>query len=747
LAQSIRVATTSCIGVEDLELENTGDNSGDFDKNKGDIRDPGDEREPSGLYRCPSCQRLFPNWKLYQKHRREQEGEGDEVLDDSKFPEINMDVTSPFEPHFTPQQPDIMPLAGYAEASRVSGFENGSLADEYYVAYHHGSPVAYARLVEGKLHDLVTVDEAYRRPLLAKVVKYAEKSPSQLLPAPVPFIYDIQSDQVTVGQAGQRTSDIPGQFTPGGILEGSYEPGGKIVIRTMTTMPYSVRHMVELWYWQHPELEVKNVELQDATGSTTKLAAEDIGAVVGKLLAASPAAFGAAQALREVGGNVFAVGGAVRDAISGKVPKDIDLMVTGIPGNRVQAALQQLPGRVDYTGKDFGVFRYRTKDDEVEVALPRRERSTGPQHRDFDVQADHTMTPEEDLYRRDFTANAMAVDLSNGRLIDPYGGANDLAAGRLRTINDQSLSEDPLRVLRGIVAYGRHGLVPDERTRKQMADNAQSLTLEPAERIKDELDKLFKESDRPGDAIKLAHEIGVLRHVLPEVDRCMGYNQNNPHHELQLGDHLLNVCNRVAEQTKDPDLRMAGLLHDIGKPDSAWVDPETGKNHYYLKRLEDGSTVGQMHEDVGADLARARLTNLRYPNDRIKRVEDLIRNHMWKAFTSERGARKFLNRVGDHADDLMTLRWADQGGKTEYPTDPSLSLDTQRNLLEQVRNSQQPTQQSQLAINGSDLLQAGIPQGPEIGQILRNLTEAVIEDPRLNTRDRLLTMALQNGKL
>lgn len=706
---------------------------------------PVDEREPSGLYKCPLCSRLFPGWQEYQDHRKQEANDdlGDEPIENGRFPENDMGAT--FPTHFTPMQPEIMPV-GRVEASRVDGFQGDRVGDQYFVAYYCGSPIAYARIREGKLVESCATTTGVLPYVHAKVVKYTDKQPKDLLAASVPFVYDIEKDNVTVGQPGQRTSDIPGRFTPGGIVEGTYEPGGKIVFRTETNMPYSLRHVVDLWYYQHPELSVTGIFKQDDSGASTKLAGgtNDVGGFISALVASDPAVHSATKALQNEGGKVYAVGGAVRDAIMGKEPKDIDLMVTGMEPAHVQAVLKELPGRVDLTGKDFGVFRYRNKGNEVEISLPRKERSTGEGHRDFAIQADPKMRPEEDLFRRDFSANAMAVDLSSGKLIDPYGGARDIERNLLRAHNPESLSEDPLRVVRALVANARHGLVPDDRTQQQMANNAASLEHLPAERVQAELDKLFA-ADNPANAIRLAHETGVLPHIFPEVDRAFGYNQNNPHHELELGDHLTNVLERMTEKTDDPDLRLAALLHDIGKPDSAWVDPEHGTNHYYEKHMPDGSVQGADHESVGADMTRALMNRLRYPNDRINRVTKLVQNHMWSPFTTQKGARKFMNRVGDHADDLLDLRWADQGGKSAYPNPAGralgLSLDTQRNLLDQVRQGNQPTNQSQLAIDGRDLIQAGIPEGPQIGQVLRQLTQEVIEDPSLNTRDQLLKLA------
>lgn len=709
---------------------------------------PPDERQPSGVYKCPVCNRLFPGWDEYQDHRRKEANDAGEVNEEGgHFPEVEESAIQ--DSHFTPEQPEIMPVAS-TEAARVDTWDNlDEPGDQYFVAYQYGSPVGYARVREGKLITTAALSAPVLKRLEAKVIKYTEKEPKDLLAAPLPFIYDIQEDKITLGQPGSRTSDIPGQFTPGGIIEGSYEPGGKVIVKTLTNMPYSVRHVIDLWYYQHPELSVTSVYLQEDDGKATKLAADqDVGGFISSLVAADPTVQSATKALEAEGGKVFAVGGAVRDAMLGKQPKDIDLMVSGKTPAEVQAILQQLPGHVITTGKDFGVFRYKNGGEDVEIALPRRDRSTGGGHKDFDVQADPHMRPEEDLWRRDFTANAMAVNLSNGQLVDPYGGADDVKRGILRAHNSESLGEDPLRVVRGLVANSRHGLVPDDATKAQMGAAAQSLTGLPQERVQAELDKLFAGKD-PASAIRLAHETGALQYILPEVANCMGYDQNNPHHEYQLGDHLTNVLDRTAQKTEDPDVRLAGLLHDIGKPGSQWPDPETGKSHFYKSKQPDGTFIGQDHEELGAQMTNVAMNRLRYPNDRTQRVTELVRNHMFPAFTSQKGARKFLQRVGDHADDLLDLRWADQGGKAEYPSNSrtglDLSTETQRNLIDQVRNDQQPTNQASLAINGNDLIQAGIPAGPQMGQLLKRLTDAVVENPSLNTKDQLLNLAQSNG--
>lgn len=502
--------------IPDLEQFNLGDPNGQGEDHQYPAG-PQDEREPSGVYRCPVCQRLFPGWYEYQEHRKKEGDDyGQEPVEDGGFPEPDMDATSPT--HFTEQQPNIIPMAS-KEAARVYGYESGE--GDHFVAYLHGSPIGYARVNQGRLSALHASSKKTRTALLWKVSRYAVKEPKDLLEAPMPFIYDVQKDEVTVGHPGTRTSDIPGRFTPGGIVEGTYEPGGKVILRSMTSQPYTVRHLVQLWYYSHPELSVQSVHLQDDEGGTTKLASDGVGGYVSALVASDPAAHAASQALQAEGGKVYAVGGAVRDAVIGIEPKDIDLMVQGLKPADVQAILNGLPGRTDVTGRDFGVFRYRHQGSDVEIALPRKERSTGPEHRDFHVQADPNLSPEEDFYRRDFSANAMGVDLANGRLIDPYGGVEDIRRGVLRAHNPDSLKEDPLRVVRALAANARHGLVPDDATRQQMAEGATSLEHLPAERVQAELDKIFS-SPHPHHAIRLAQETGVLPYLLPEVSNALG---------------------------------------------------------------------------------------------------------------------------------------------------------------------------------------------------------------------------------
>jgi tRNA nucleotidyltransferase (CCA-adding enzyme) len=469
---------------------------------------------------------------------------------------------------------------------------------------------------------------------------------------------------------------------------------------------------------------------------------------INQFIANDAAATAAVQALTAAGGQVYVVGGAVRDAVLDNPVKDVDLMCAGLTGDEIEAALAPI-GKLNFTGKDFGVYRLRVGQDEVEIALPRTERSTGAGHKDFDVTADPYLDPSQDLYRRDFTANAMAYNPQTQELLDPHGGQDDLAAGKLALVNPDAFKDDPLRIVRGIVQSARFGLTPDKAVEESMADNAHRIRDLPGERIQMEMDKLMASND-PAEGIELAARTGVLDYMAPEVSGTIGFDQMNPHHDLDVFKHTMQVLRKMSQLTNDPDLRLAALFHDSGKPDSFWRDeaaPEGGGGHFYKKKQDDGTFIGADHEEVGADLADAFMRRLRYPNARRERVVTLVRNHMFPYFKSEKGARKFLAALNNDpkmAFDLLTLRESDASGKTggepsRFDAD-NIALD--RQLLQQVIDGQAATSVRDLAVNGHDLAGLGL-RGVEIGNAQKRLLEAVIDNPDLNDRDTLLQLAQQ----
>lgn len=754
---------------------------------------------PSGTLRCPECGKVLPSFGAYILHRKEEEPRGDELdQEDGHFPEMDQDKVLP--PHFHDREPRIFPLAKTAnkldahtdqlwyseDHVQLGAYVNGELVGQATINQEDQSIVATAvrnaelvfpRLIQNAQERFDSLD--YWGPTRAQEMRLARlnfvetrpslwkwakgKEPMDMIKDPIPFIFDVDQDKIIVGQPGQNPHALivppkPGkEGEPQPIVQGLYNPGGVITITSQTDYPWTVRHLVDLWYWSYPMMRVTDVEYEDPMGQTQKLTktASDVGPYVKQLAAMDPAVWKAYQALEDAGGEVFVVGGAVRDALMGIPSNDIDLMVRGLHQDQVDHILSKLPGKMDLTGKSFGVYRYNFKGHEVEVALPRTEKSTGDKRVDFDVNVDHNLSAEDDLLRRDFTINSMAVSLKDGRLVDPFGGANDIKNGVLRTTHPSSFQEDPTRTLRALVMNARYGVQPDERTRSELEANAHRIHNESWDNMNGIIDKLFK-AKNPAGALRLAQETGVLPHVFPELSSSWDYDSRNPHHAYPLGTHHMHVLEGVQDATDDPDMRIAAALHDVAKPstramkcnacDHAWK--ETSDDDFTCPNCGSDDTKGTFHGGygIGGDhaihgqaMVENRLMHMKLSKARIKRIGEIVRHHMFPAFSSSKGARKFLNTVGDHADDLLTFRHADMYGKgTNEAQNSKTPVDSMRNLVEQARQAPAPTALSGLAINGKDVLDAGVKPGPQVGEILNSLMEQVIENPELNSREALM---------
>jgi len=416
--------------------------------------------------------------------------------------------------------------------------------------------------------------------------------------------------------------------------------------------------------------------------------------------------------VRGLGLDAYLVGGAVRDELLGLESKDADFVVPGVDYEGLRRALEPHGHVEDFevAGRRVGARLY-PRDSAVraaapagiEFAPPRAERSTGPGRHDFEIVADPNLSIEDDMARRDFTVNAIAKRLDTGELVDPFNGEGDLRNRVLRTVSDHSFAEDPLRIVRGLRLISQVGLTPDEATLEQMRDEAESVRLVSGERLGDELSKLLVGA-QPAQALRVARDTGVLNVLVPELDPS-------------LDDHTFTVVQAAADAGAGLPVRLAALLHDSGKPSAS---------------LEE-------HAARGAELARQALLRLRYPTRLRTYVVRLIAAHaFWLDGIDELFARRFLREHGDElAFDLVTHKQADLTGKGR--PDNELAAARLRKLLEQQRT--QPHRLSDLAIDGSDLLELGYGEGPELGQTLESLLDAVIEDPSLNTREQLLERA------
>ena len=444
--------------------------------------------------------------------------------------------------------------------------------------------------------------------------------------------------------------------------------------------------------------------------------------------------------IREAGGEVYLVGGSIRDELLGLKPNDMDVVVTGIPEEELVEVLKPL-GNIKSVGKAFGVLNLslRSKEAaifglfsyEIDVALPRVERSTGPGHRDFEVDARHDIPIEDDLGRRDFTMNAIAKNLHTGEILDPYSGRDDINARHLRAVFPRAFEEDPLRILRAAQFAARFNLVVDRRTMTRMTESSSKIKTLSGERIAHELHKMLM-APRPSIAFGVLHSCDALPYFLPELVDLMGVEQPRKHHHLDAYDHTMDVLDGAADMGLDLNLRLAALLHDLGKFKTKKVE-EDGNIHFYG------------HQFISERLARkiGKRLKLSSAGFDMELVEDLCRYHMegTQELKTNKSIRRFINRVGgpDHAIKLCNFRMADKkGGANADAMDYPIRF--RRRVIDMIE-AKEPFGLKDLVINGKDLIDAGMEPGPQFKKILNKLLDKVMDDPSLNEKDKLLKLA------
>jgi tRNA nucleotidyltransferase (CCA-adding enzyme) len=434
-------------------------------------------------------------------------------------------------------------------------------------------------------------------------------------------------------------------------------------------------------------------------------------------------------------GVVYAVGGRVRDEFRASAdpsvapPKDLDYVVTGLALDDLTARLRTI-GRLDVVGASFSVVKFRHEAGEADIALPRRERSTGAGHKDFEIASGPDIPIEDDLGRRDFRMNMIARRLTDGAIVDPYGGVADIAAHRIDILTPQAFAEDPLRMLRAAQFAARFHFELSPAAHAAMTAGAARVTTVSPERIGEELGKLLGSADAPSEGLEILRETGILGHIWPEVLEGVDIDQNE-WHAYDVYRH--NLVTLDATPPGDLTLRLAALLHDVGKP-----------------RTKDGPHFYR-HEHVGADLIPAMLGRLRLPNETVETVSHLVRQHMYRADPdlAPKAIRRFIQRTGpEHLDRLFALRAADITGSGIPKRDDSNERFQSR--VAEILAESPPFTIKDLAITGSDvitLLQrhnrapAAFTGDARVGQILKTLFESVTDDPAHNTLTTLQTEA------
>ncbi len=431
--------------------------------------------------------------------------------------------------------------------------------------------------------------------------------------------------------------------------------------------------------------------------------------------------------------SLFAVGGRVRDeqrsALDGvaRAAKDLDYVVLGMSLGELVNRLGNA-GSASVVGASFPVVKVQLGEIVADVAVPRRERSTGTGHRDFAVEAGPDVSLQEDLARRDFRMNMLARAVCSGQLVDPYGGVADIRARRIGVLREEAFAEDPLRMLRAAQFAARFRFRLADRTFAAMqAAAVLARTLSP-ERLRDEILKLLT-ADSPSLGFELLRESGVLPHILPELIEGIGVLQNE-YHAYDVYQH--NLATLDATPPSDHVLRLASLFHDVGKP-----------------RTKDGPHFYR-HEYVGEEMTAAAMQRLRFGGAETETVARLVRNHMYASGPElgDAAVRKFIRRVGPaNITRQFGLRHADIAGSGL----PKRSDDNER-FEARVRTAlaaAPPLSLRDLAVSGADVIELAIalgrlPRGsrggPIVGRILAGLLDRVTDDPSSNQRAVLLAL-------
>ncbi|MDO5301898.1 MAG: CCA tRNA nucleotidyltransferase [Tissierellia bacterium] len=423
-----------------------------------------------------------------------------------------------------------------------------------------------------------------------------------------------------------------------------------------------------------------------------------------------------------VGSRAYLVGGCVRDAVMGRLPHDYDLTTPLLP-QEIEALFSDK--KLFTVGKKFGTIGVVLSQGTYEITTFRVDGSYEDHRRPTEV----AFTPNlrEDLARRDFTINAMAYHPEEG-LVDPFGGRRDIERAVITTVGDphRRFSEDALRILRALRFMGQLNFELEEQTRRAMEEDRAVLRGLSRERVRDELDRILLQ-ERPSRVLTEMAELHILEEVLPSLVATVDFDQMTPYHDKTLFWHIACVVDHVPAKLP---LRYAALFHDVAKPQTLSVDPETGRGHFFG------------HDTEGAAVAGEALKLLRHAKDFTREVQLYIEEHMKVApVMTDKALRRQIRRVGEeHILDLYALLKADMAC-TREDRDISLLEERERRIVALMReDAHRP---KKLAISGRDLLDMGYRQGPEMGRVLAKLQDIATGEPEKNTREHLTALALQ----
>ncbi len=453
------------------------------------------------------------------------------------------------------------------------------------------------------------------------------------------------------------------------------------------------------------------------------------------------------------GYKAYLVGGAVRDMFMNVPAHDWDIATNATPQDVIKLFKFVVP-----TGIEHGTVTVHFKGTEIEVTTFRTESGySDGRHPDS---INYAATIEEDLARRDFTMNAIAASLEDGSVVDPYGGQEDIKNKLIRTVGiaHERFMEDGLRPVRALRFASKLGFSIEKDTyseifKPEIQQKSASISIE---RFRDEFEKIMA-SPKPSVGLKLLEETGLMSIFLPEFLICRNCIQSDyrAFHKFDVMDHLFYACDGAPANKLN--VRLAALFHDIGKPASKKMLRETvldgDKNDGSTKEIE--TITFYNHEAFSEKITKQVMTRLKFSNEMINNVCHLVKEHMfhYENNWTEAAVRRFIIRVKPECiEDLYDLRLADMYGMynekvdVRYSASIALLLELKERIKTELEKKTALSLKS-LAVNGRDLMEIGVPAGKEIGRILNELLNCVIEDPEMNEKEKLLDVAKKISRI
>ena len=427
------------------------------------------------------------------------------------------------------------------------------------------------------------------------------------------------------------------------------------------------------------------------------------------------------ERLERKGYEAYLVGGSVRDMLLGKTPTDYDIATSASP-DEIESIFSNFK-TIDI-GKKFGTIIVSQEKGDVEITTFRKEGKYLDGRRPEWVS--FCSDVKDDLSRRDFTINAIAYNKTKG-ILDPFEGREDLKRRIIKTVGnpEERFNEDYLRILRAARFASQLEFTIDESTfqaGKQYSSHIKKVSME---RIFNEVYKLLL-NQIPSYGIRILEKMGVLKVILPEIIPAIGFKQYNPHHEMDVYNHILCVLDNTPSVIQ---IRLAALFHDIGKPYTLTMDEE-GIGHFYG------------HDKLGAEISKEVLKRFKASNNLIEEVYNLVKEHMnHHANFKDKGLKRLIRRLGEEeVFHLIELQIADiKCSNKEANVDHIIE---RRNRIKEILEKDEAYKIEQMHIDGKDLIKLGFEQGPIIGEILEFLLDKIIEEPELNDRGILKNIVL-----